>query len=317
MSQPSHKPRLYAIASLAILLLTACSSPDSTPNTSASTSSPPANAENTSSSETPPVERVVVLSSLAADLVAELDVSRLVGVPNSNLVQQNPKYAGIETMGVGQTPNLEAIVEQQPDLVVGVAGMQTEILTRLEELGIATLEYDVNSLADLDELATTLADRLNTSPEAVRDRYASCREIPETASEESVLLLAGSKPTLSPTRDSWAGNLLETFKVNNLAAQWQGESPFSGYVTLSPEKIVAANPDRLWVIATPDNADPLEGFKALAFWDDLQATEGDRVRVFDYYGLINPGSLDKIEATCTQLKTLADATPTQGNPSRL
>ena len=46
----------------------------------------------------------------------------------------------------------------------------------------------------------------------------------------------------------------------------------------------------------------LESFKKEAFWQKLQATKNNRVYVFDYYGLVNPGSIDAIEKACQQLK---------------
>ena len=127
--------------------------------------------------------------------------------------------------------------------------------------------------------------------------------IPEefSGSSGAVLLLVGSQPVVSPNRESWAGDVLANLGLNNLSAQWQGQSPFRGYVTLSPEKIVDANPESILVIATPGDDDPLRSFEALGFWDSLKAVREDRVYLFDYYGLVNPGSLAQIEATYQQL----------------
>jgi iron complex transport system substrate-binding protein len=50
--------------------------------------------------------------------------------------------------------------------------------------------------------------------------------------------------------------------------------------------------------------DILAQFKADNFWNKLQAVKRDRVYVLDYYGLVNPGSLDRIEKTCDRLKQI-------------
>jgi iron complex transport system substrate-binding protein len=76
-----------------------------------------------------------------------------------------------------------------------------------------------------------------------------------------------------------------------------------GYVSLSPEKILAANPDVLIVVETGDKI--LEQFQSKPFWNQLKAVQNQRVYVFDYYGLVNPGSIDAIEKAASQLKQIA------------
>ncbi len=46
----------------------------------------------------------------------------------------------------------------------------------------------------------------------------------------------------------------------------------------------------------------LETFKTAPFWNQLSATQSEQVYPFDYYGLVNPGSIDKILQTCRQLE---------------
>ncbi len=246
-------------------------------------------------------ERVIALSSVSADIVITLDDKKLVGIPQTSLLEKNSKFAEIETLGSGQTPDLETLVELQPDLVIGAAGMQGQILARVEELGIPVIGYELNNLEDLESLTLEIADQIGANPEPLVSRYQGF--IPEefSASPGSVLVLAGTQPVVAPSRQSWAGDLLARLGVNNLSASWEGNSPFSGYVTLSPEKIVEANPETILVIATPGSEDALASFEALPFWESLQAVNTGQVHVFDYYGLVNPGSLDKIEGTYQQL----------------
>jgi iron complex transport system substrate-binding protein len=51
----------------------------------------------------------------------------------------------------------------------------------------------------------------------------------------------------------------------------------------------------------------LEEFKSEPFWSKLKATQNNRVYVFDYFGLVNPGSIDKIEEACKQLREVLSA----------
>ncbi|NJR71321.1 MAG: ABC transporter substrate-binding protein [Synechococcales cyanobacterium CRU_2_2] len=78
--------------------------------------------------------------------------------------------------------------------------------------------------------------------------------------------------------------------------------PFEGYITLSPEKISKADPERIILIDTPDGAS--ETLKTEDFWEKLSAVKQNQVHNFDYYGLINPGSIASIETACQKLKNL-------------
>ena len=91
-----------------------------------------------------------------------------------------------------------------------------------------------------------------------------------------------------------------SFRRSDLAADLQGNSQFGGYVTLSPEKLLEANPDVIFVI-DPGNEGIIEQFQNDPFWGKLQAAINEQVYSFDYYGLVNPGSIEKIESACARL----------------
>ena len=85
----------------------------------------------------------------------------------------------------------------------------------------------------------------------------------------------------------------------------QGDSPFDGYITLPEEKVLTVNPEMLLVIDTGDNL--LEQLKGDAFWGELAATQQEQVHSFEYLGLVNPGSIASIEATCEKLAALGSS----------
>ena len=118
----------------------------------------------------------------------------------------------------------------------------------------------------------------------------------------TTLVLVSRQPILAPNKNSWAGDLLVKFGINNLGAELQGNSAISGYVTLSPEKILEANPEVILLVDTGD--DIREQFKSEPFWSQLKATQTNQIYVFDYYGLVNPGSVAKIAEACDRLKQL-------------
>lgn len=296
-TQPIHR---WGAIALVIASLSACTA---TPTAIVpETSEVPTTTAESAESETQGSDRIVALTTLTADLVQTLDDEALVGMPGGPLTE-DPRFDGITVVSEGRIePDVEAIVALEPDLVIGAGGFHDKVLARLDELGIAVLTVDVTSWDDLKALTTDLAQRTAADPAPLMARYDAClAQAP--ASGPEALVLVSRQPLLSPNRDSWAGDFLAQFNIQNVTAALQGDSPFEGYITLPEEKVIVANPDTLIVVDTGE--DLLTQLKADAFWGELDATQGDRVYSFNYFGLINPGSLASIEATCAQLAQLA------------
>jgi iron complex transport system substrate-binding protein len=283
-----------SLTTLTIAALLAACNPATTFQSSPSPTTPTTQATPTA------VSRVVALTSLSADIVHNLNPDKLVGVPGSRLLRQNPDLAKLPQVSEGQTPpNLEKIVALKPDLVIGAAGFHDQVLGRLKSMGIATLMTQVNTWRSLEDLTKTLAAKLQADPTPLLQTYQSFLT-PKPDQTASTLVLVSNQPILAPNKTSWAGDLLTQFQVNNVIANLQGQSPIQGYVTLSPEKVLETNPDILILVDPGDGT--VEKLKSAPFWNKLKAVSSDRVYVFDYYGLVNPGSIDAIEKACQQLK---------------
>jgi len=246
--------------------------------------------------------KIVALTSLSADIIARLDATKLVGVPGNRLLANNPVFQDLPKVSEGQTPpNLEKIVALEPDLVIGATGFHDQVLAKLEAVGIPTLATSVPNWRSLEDLTQNLAARIQADPAPLLQSYAQC--VPRTAPpNDSTLVLVSNQPILAPNKDSWAGDLLERFQLNNLVADLQGDSPQRGYVTLSPEKILTANPEVLILVDVGDGS--INQLKSAPFWKDLAAVKNDRIYTFDYYGLVNPGGIDSIQSTCEKLQNI-------------
>jgi iron complex transport system substrate-binding protein len=246
------------------------------------------------------VKRVVSLTSLSADIIYQLDSAKLVGISGSSLFKNDSRFKDIPRVSEGQaTPNLEKIVALKPDLVIGAEGFSNLTTDKLKELGITTLLTKVDSWEGLQDLTKTLAKIVDADSTPLLNRYQSF--VPDKPSQNPyTLVLVSRQPILSPSKKSWAGNLLEKFQAKNLTADLQNKMSVPGYVTLSAEKVLEANPDVLIVVSPQPGL--LKSFKSESFWNQLKATKNNRVYEFDYYGLVNPGSVDAIEKACQQLK---------------
>ncbi|KST63632.1 ABC transporter substrate-binding protein [Mastigocoleus testarum] len=302
--------RIFLSSLLIVLFVTGCTTTTDKPN-STITSDPEVALTKSSQTTNSPVQRVVSLSPLVADIIYQLDSTKLVGIPGSSLLKKNSALDNVTRVSQGTTPpDLEKIVSLKPDLVIGAEGFSNQTTTKLEKLGIATLLTKVNTWESLEELTKNLAQTIGADPKPLLKRYQTF--LPENnqgnklqGEKVSGLVLVSTQPILSPNKNSWAGDLLTKFQVKNVAADLQSKSPIAGYVTLSAEKILQQNPDTLFIINPPsgqDETELLKSFQKQSFWSELQATQNKRVYIFDYHGLINPGSIDSIEAACEKLK---------------
>lgn len=247
-------------------------------------------------------KRVVALTPLAADLIDNLDKSKLVAVPNGRYISKTDKFNELPRVGARGNINLEKIVALQPDLVIGSELFQSQALNRLKELGIDTISHQTSSWQDLEDLTKQLATRVGANPQPILSKYQSfLTNIPDNG--ESVLMLVSRVPVLSPNQNSWAGDLLTKFKYKNMTADLQSNTRFQGYLTLSQEKILTANPDKIFLIES-DNINP-EELKKLPFWSKLKATQNNQVYLFHHDGLISPTSVDTVEEVTNQLREVA------------
>lgn len=286
-----NRSRLLLAALLLSSQLFACSSPPPSSN-----GEKPATADATTNE---PV-KVVALTSLTADIIHHLDASKLVGIPGSRLIGTDQRFQDLPQVSQGRTaPDLEKIVALKPTLVIGAKGFHDQPLSKVKDLGIATLTTEVKGWQDLIDLTEEIADKIDADPAPLLARYQQCLNQLPTESA-STLVLVSRQPILAPNKNSWAGDFLKQFKAENLAADLQGQSPVEGYVTLSAEKVLEANPEIVLVVDPEQDA--VAAFESEPFWSKLKATQNKRVYAFDYYGLVNPGSISKIEAACTQLQ---------------
>ena len=250
-------------------------------------------------------ERVISLTSLSSDIIYRLDKTKLVGITGSSLLDKDSRFKDIAKVSQEQAPpNLEKIVALKPDLVIASTEFHSQLLPKLKDLGITTLDYNIKKWDDLAKITKNIGEAIGVDSASLLASYDNLLGKPVNETR-STLLLVSNKPILAPNKDSWAGDLLAKFGVKNVAADLQGKSPFGGYVTLSAEKVLEANPEVILLINSPMGS-VLDEFKSESFWSKLKATQNNQIHVFDYYGLVNPGSLDKIQEACQKLTEVFD-----------
>ena len=250
--------------------------------------------------------RVVALTSLTADLINTISKDALVGIPGSSILKKNKEFDSIPIVSSGRMPpDLEKILSLKPDLVIGAKGFHDRSLSKLNSLGISTLYTSISSLDDLDNLNRNLASKLNTRTNSLKDIIGSCYSGNKNNNKnknKNLVVLVSSKPILSPNKDSWAGNLISSFKLNNLASEITNKTEFKGYVNLSPEWLLKSQPENILVIKTPGS--DLSQYESINIWNKLEAVKNNNIYTFDYYGLINAGGIKAINKACQKLSSI-------------
>jgi iron complex transport system substrate-binding protein len=246
--------------------------------------------------------RVVALSSLSADLVVSINPDVLIGVPGSSLTNQDPRYSGLKRVSNGRSqPSVELILALNPDLVIGAEGFHSRVLNALNKLGVQTLAIKVNRWDRLQQASRVLERRIVNAGSLDSRLSKLCPSKKSSISVgNSVLILAGVSPKLSPGQQSWSGSLLDRLGLVNSTRGLPGSSEFSGYITMSNERLLMIKPEKVLVVNPA--GDSVQMVRSLIpFFPGLKVSD---FKVMDYYGLINPGSLSSIEKACTTLSSL-------------
>ncbi len=254
------------------------------------------------------IERVVTLTSLSTDIMSKLSSKKLVAIPGSSLFKNNYEFVNLPRISQGRTPpNLEKIVSLKPDLVIGTKGFHDKILSKLNNINIKTLSYELKDWDSLQKTINLISSKLDINDsenpsEIINSNLNGCFVNNESNNNPNVVVLASIKPILSPNSKSWAGNLLQRFGINSLTKDLDSKSEFLGYVNLSPEWLIKEDPDNLIIIQTrPGQYVDFEKSKPFS---NLKAVKSDQVYRFNYYGLINAGSLESINSACLKLRKI-------------
>ena len=247
-------------------------------------------------------KRIISLNSLGADIVSKLDNDSLIGIPGSSLLKKQSKFSSKVIVSEGRMPpSLEKIINLKPNLVIGSAGFHDKILDKIGKLNIETLKTDTKSINQLEILIRDLSNYLNKDPSNLKESIKNCY-LNKSKYRGKAVILASIKPLLSPNSNSWAGKLLDRFNFDNISKNLESKTEFKGYVNLSPEIILKTKPSKIIVISFPGRNQ--NDISSEPIFKKVLSTYNSEIITFNYYGLINPGSLKTINKACEKLSNI-------------
>ena len=226
-----------------------------------------------------PATRIVSLAPSQTEMVYAVGAGdRLVG--NSDYCDYPEEAKEVEKVGGFADPNVEKIVSLQPDLVLAAAGVQGEIVARLEELKVPVVVLDPTTLdgvfADLEKLGTLVGEEAQAR-ELVTTLRAAADEVASRVSglqQPSVFFEIYSKPLMT----AGAGTLIEDL-VRCAGGTNIGSAAGEGYPEFSQEVLLTEDPD-VYIAVAGAQADPGDIAERPGY-AQLTAVKGDRVFVIE------------------------------------
>lgn len=194
-----------------------------------------------------------------------------------------------ELSGTVEHPSTEAILAKEPDFVIVSADLAVhqEVATLLEDNGIPVYHAQIENLDDYLKvlqdftMLTGRADLYEENGVEVEKRVDELlTRYPKDEPQPSYLFLRGSSTALKvQAKDTVLTDIMDQIGAKNVA----GDGALAG--AMSPESILAADPDYLFIIyqgkqdAFEKNFE--ENFTSHPVWQEIRAVKEDRVYVLD------------------------------------
>jgi iron complex transport system substrate-binding protein len=228
-------------------------------------------------------ERIVSLSATSTEILFAIGAGeQVVAVDETS---NYPPEAPVTDLS-GLDPNVEALIEFDPDLVV-MSEDPGEVVASLEELEVPPVVHPAaTTFADSYEqieqlgLATGHADEAAALVASMRSRIEEIAGSAPPAADGLTYYHELDDTFFTVTSDTFIGHVYGTLGLSNIADRAKGAS--SGYPQLSAEYIVDANPDLVFLADTKCCGISAESISERPGWDAIAAVRnGDVVPLDD------------------------------------
>ena len=233
---------------LAVAGLAACG--EDSPDTAETGNAPPP--AETTTAETAP-ERIVSLSPSATEMLFAVGAGdQVVAVDDQSDFPEDVPTTDLS----GFEPNLEAIIEYEPDLVVA-SDLPEDVVSGIEAADAAVLLLPAAvELQDTYDQITELAETTGHEEEGaelVEEMQADIDELVATVPERDAAATYYHEldDTLySVTSATFIGQIYELAGLESIADEADPDGALGGYPQLSPEFLVTADPDYIFLADT-------------------------------------------------------------------
>lgn len=240
-------------------------------------------------------ERIVTTSPSALEM---LYAAGGVAIARSSTALGVPGAEELVDIGNAYSPSPEVILAQQPDLIIADASLQAHLAGMLSGLGVPVLfvgavKYEdiaaslrvIGQVTGNAEAAEAAAVAAETTAADVAAAVAGMTEA------RTLVIVAGRDGTLSVAlNDSFIGDLVGIAGGLNVAADIPQNGQIPGFAVVSPESIVATDPDVILVVVPGQTGGPSIGALVAQMLPMLRAVQDGRIHEIDLETFLqNPG----------------------------
>lgn len=221
-----------------------------------------------------PLQKIISVAPAITEILFALGLEKeIIGV--SDYCDYPEQAMTKEKMGSFKNPNVEIIASKQPDMVFMSAGVQEDVMRKLEELNVKVVVLDADTIKQVINnitLAGLLTDKEAKALEITTDmknRMTAVTSKVKDLPKPKVFFEVWDEPLMSAGSTSFIHNIIETAGGSNVAADSSKR-----YYTFSAEKLLEINPDVYFINThshTPEDIKDRNGYEALS------AVQNDKV----------------------------------------
>ncbi len=224
------------------------------------------------------IKKVVSLGPNITEIIAELDSQALAG--RTDYCTYPSWIVDVPSIGKLTSPNIEKIIEIDPDLVIGSTHVKREIIEILDKAGITTVGlYEESSLEGSYKVILDMGILLNKSEKAKTIVAAMKKDVENV--KETVANLQRPKVYYAVSFGQWgeytAGGNTFIGKMINDAGGINIAQDVKGW-TYSLESLIDADPD---IIIVSKYFDSFENFSTTAPYNGLRAVKENHLYEID------------------------------------
>lgn len=196
----------------------------------------------------------------------------------------------VQNLGQIKEPNLEVLLESEPDLVFASSKMQsnTDMLETLEKAGISVVYLDVTGFEDYLSVLKMMTDLTGDSEAYEKNGEALKTQIEEAKSRQDgsepsvcIIRVAGTAVSVKGSDDTVLSEMCKDLGCKNIADEHE-----SLLENLSMETIIEADPDFIFVVyqGTDEEASSKvfeENVSSNEAWSSLSAVKNGNFYVMD------------------------------------
>lgn len=233
-------------------------------------------------------EKVISLSPALTEILFALELDEKI-VGTTNYCDYPEEALTTPKVGDFSSPNFEVIIDSEPDLIFVAAGVQMELIDRLEELGLKVICLDAQTIDEVANNINFIGEIMGTEEKAleitedIAKRVEAVKEKVSGLEKPIVFFEVWDEPLTSAGPGTFINNLVELAGGVNMtrdATTYYPQISFEIVVDQDPDIYIAVNHQReVEIIDRPGYADlkAVKTGKVFTIEDDWVTLPGPRI----------------------------------------